>query len=66
MGFNEIIQTLIMKSTMKAFVTLFAAALFLGGLTSCRGVFHNENDWVMKKGAMPVYVPLQVSKRTYR
>lgn len=55
-----------MKSTLKAIVTVLAAAVFSSGLTACHGVFHNENDWVMKKGSSPVYVPLQVSKKTYR
>lgn len=54
-----------MKSTLKLFVFIFVAGLASSCLTSC-SLFHNENDWVMKKGSMPNYVPLQVSKKTYR
>ncbi len=43
-----------------------AAVLASALLASCHGVFSNENDWAMKKGAQPVYVPLQVSKKVYR
>lgn len=57
-----------MNAKAKLILLRSAAAVFAAAiLGSCsEGFLRNDNDWAMKKGAQPAYVPLQVSKKVYR
>lgn len=46
-------------------IRVVSIALLLGlmvGITGCSNLLHNENDWAFKKGASPVFIPLEVSR----